>query len=385
MIISNAKIILEKKVISGSLVIEEGQIKAIQEGGTPPHGTALDIHGAYLAPGIIELHSHGAAGCDFLDGGAEPILQAAKAHLAHGVTTLLATTLACPLETLIAFFSSFREVVSQDVGNLYGIHLEGPFFSLQEKGAQEERFIIPINESFYNTVLSEAGSLIKRWSLAPELEGAEKMLDDLRDTGILFSAAHTSATYDDISRAYDHGLTMLTHFYSGMSGIKREKGRRILGAIESGYLIDDLYVELICDGYHLPPELLNMIFKLKKHEKITATSDSMRAAGMPDGPSVLGPKDNGLDVIVEDGVAKLLDRSAYAGSVTIGNKMAGTLFEKAGRTMPEIFNFLSLNPARALGLEETKGSIEIGKDADLIVFDDEFNIQNVFLKGERRI
>ncbi len=385
MIISNAKIILEKKVISGSLVIEEGKIKAIQEGGTPPHGTALDIHGAYLAPGIIELHSHGAAGCDFLDGGAEPILQAAKAHLAHGVTTLLATTLACPLETLIEFFSSFREVVSQDVGNLYGIHLEGPFFSLQEKGAQEERFIIPINESFYNTVLSEAGSLIKRWSLAPELEGAEKMLDDLRDTGILFSAAHTSATYDDISRAYDHGLTMLTHFYSGMSGIKREKGRRILGAIESGYLIDDLYVELICDGYHLPPELLNMIFKLKKHEKITATSDSMRAAGMPDGPSVLGPKDNGLDVIVEDGVAKLLDRSAYAGSVTIGNKMAGTLFEKAGRTMPEIFNFLSLNPARALGLEETKGSIEIGKDADLIVFDDEFNIQNVFLKGERRI
>lgn len=385
MIISNAKIILEKKVISGSLVIEEGKIKAIQEGGTPPHGTALDIHGAYLAPGIIELHSHGAAGCDFLDGGAEPILQAAKAHLAHGVTTLLATTLACPLETLIEFFSSFREVVSQDVGNLYGIHLEGPFFSLQEKGAQEERFIIPINESFYNTVLSEAGSLIKRWSLAPELEGAEKMLDDLRDTGILFSAAHTSATYDDISRAYDHGLTMLTHFYSGMSGIKREKGRRILGAIESGYLIDDLYVELICDGYHLPPELLNMIFKLKKHEKITATSDSMRAAGMPDGPSVLGPKDNGLDVIVEDGVAKLLDRSAYAGSVTIGNKMAGTLFEKAGRTMPEIFNFLSLNPARALGLEETKGSIEIGKDADLIVLDDEFNIQNVFLKGERRI
>ena len=301
------------------------------------------------------------------------------------MTTLLATTLACPLETLIAFFSSFREAVSQDTGNLYGIHLEGPFFSLQEKGAQEERFIIPINESFYNTVLSEAGSLIKRWSLAPELEGAEKMLDDLRDTGILFSAAHTSATYDDISRAYDHGLTMLTHFYSGMSGIKREKGRRILGAIESGYLIDNLYVELICDGYHLPPELLNMIFKLKKHEMITATSDSMRAAGMPDGPSVLGPKENGLDVIVEDGVAKLLDRSAYAGSVTIGNKMAGTLFEKAGRTMPEIFNFLSLNPARALGLDETKGSIEIGKDADLIVLDDEFNIQNVFLKGERRI
>ena len=144
-------------------------------------------------------------------------------------------------------------------------------------------------------------------------------------------------------------------------------------------------MELICDGYHLPPELLNMIFKLKKHEMITATSDSMRAAGMPDGPSVLGPKENGLDVIVEDGVAKLLDRSAYAGSVTIGNKMAGTLFEKAGRTMPEIFNFLSLNPARALGLDETKGSIEIGKDADLIVLDDEFNIQNVFLKGERRI
>ena len=216
MIISNAKIILEKKVISGSLVIEDGKIKAIHEGGAPLYGTALDIHGAYLAPGIIELHSHGAAGCDFLDGGAEPILQAAKAHLAHGVTTLLATTLACPLETLIAFFSSFREAVSQDTGNLYGIHLEGPFFSLQEKGAQEERFIIPINESFYNTVLSEAGSLIKRWSLAPELEGAEKMLDDLRDTGILFSAAHTSATYDDILifmwSSYATAITCLLSF-----------------------------------------------------------------------------------------------------------------------------------------------------------------------------
>lgn len=383
MVLENARIILKDEVIPGSVEIEGHLIRRISTEPIPG-APRLDLKWKYLAPGIVELHSHGGGGYDFLDNDDEAIAKASECHLMHGVTSILPTAVSASDEALFSFIERFNGIDRNVHRNIIGIHLEGPFFSQEEKGAQEERFIRPVDIEYCKKVLDMAKGNIKRWSFAPELEGSDVMMDILRKEGIMLSAAHTSATYDDISRAFDHGLRMLTHFYSGMSTIKRVNGRRILGTVESGYLIDELYTEIIPDGYHLPPDLLRLIFRLKRNDRITGCSDSMRAAGMGEGPSILGPRDNGLDVIVEDGVAKLPDRSAYAGSVAIGDSMARTLRRALSLPLPDIFRILSLQPAEALGIAGSKGSIEEGKDADLIVLSDDLETEIVFLGGERR-
>ena len=267
------------------------------------------------------------------------------------------------------------------------IHPTSSEYILRGHSSQQRRkvrFIRAVDIPYTMSILEKAEGTERRGAFAPELDGAEEFMDRLNAEGVMLSAAHTSAAYDDISRAYDHGLKMLTHFYSGMSTITKDKGEKILGTVESGYLIDDLYTEIIQDGYHLPPELLKFIFRFKRNDRITGCSDSMRAAGMGEGPSILGPKENGLDVIVEDGVAKLPDRTAYAGSVAVGDTMARVLRSALGLTMPEIFRILSLQSAAALGIDNMKGSIEKGKDADIIVLDENLETRMVFLNGKRR-
>ena len=383
MILENAKIILKDKVIDGSVRIDGASIAEVSEGYIGKD-ERIDIKGKYLAPGIIELHSHGGGGYDFLDDDDEAITKASDAHLEHGVTSILPTAVSTSDDALFRFIDRYLGIDKNIHPNLIGIHLEGPFFSVKEKGAQEDRFIRPIDIGYAMKVLERAEGAVRRWSFAPELDGADEFMEKLNAEGVMLSAAHTSATYDDISRAYDHGLRMLTHFYSGMSTITRIDGRRVLGAVESGYLIDDLYTEIIPDGHHLPPELLKFIFRFKRNDRITGCSDSMRAAGMGEGPSILGPQENGLDVIVEDGVAKLPDRTAYAGSVAVGDTMARVLRSALGLTMPEIFRILSLQSAAALGIDNMKGSIEKGKDADIIVLDENLETRMVFLNGKRR-
>lgn len=179
-------------------------------------------------------------------------------------------------------------------------------------------------------ILEHAQGCIARWSLAPELPGALQMADRLVPLGIVLSAGHTAATYDEMSAAYDHGVRHLTHFYSGMSTIVRKGGFRVLGVVESGYLIDGLSVELIADGMHLPPPLLKMILKCKDHEKICLCTDSMRGAGMPDGPSILGSLKDGQQVIIEDGIAKMPDRTCFAGSVATDDRLVRVMVQKAG-------------------------------------------------------
>ena len=268
-----------------------------------------------------------------------------------------------------------------DCARMPGAHLEGPYFDMVEKGAQDPRYIRNPEPEHYEAFLESAGDLVKRWSVAPELPGAMKFIEDIVKQGIVVSAAHTAATYDIISQAYDKGLNLLTHFYSGMSTITRRGGFRVLGAVESGYLIDGMNIELICDGSHLPPELLKMIFKLKDHRRIIACSDSMRGAGMPDGPSVLGPKKNGTDCIIEDGIAKMPDRSCFAGSVATGDRLARTLHKTVGLGLDEVTRILCLQPAAIIGMDREIGSIEEGKKADLVVCDDNITIKQVFIGG----
>lgn len=388
--ILRGRLVFKDRIVSGFIRVCGGLVAEVSESAmVPREGEVLcDFGDDYIMPGFVDLHTHGSGGCDFMDGTAADIIHAATDLASHGTTTCLPTTLTCSDDDMFLFLSNLREVVSmQEEGRLPscaripGTHFEGPYFDMVEKGAQDPRYIRDPSPSHYNALLDAAGGLVKRWSVAPERPGAMEFIRNMVKQDILVSAAHTAATYDVMSEAYDNGLKMLTHFYSGMSTITRRGGFRVLGAVESGYLIDGMNLELICDGSHLPPELLKMIFKLKDHRRITACSDSMRGAGMPDGPSVLGPRHNGTECVIEDGIAKMPDRTCFAGSVATGDRLARTLHCTMGLAMDEVSRILCLQPAALIGMDGEIGSIEKGKKADLVVCDDNIRIRNVFIGG----
>jgi N-acetylglucosamine-6-phosphate deacetylase len=231
---------------------------------------------------------------------------------------------------------------------------------------------------FAKNVIAAGEGAIIRWSIAPELPGAMETGDFLNEHGVLLSIAHTDAMYDDITEAAKHGYTHMTHFYSGMSQMKRVNAFRVLGAVECGYLMDNINIELIADGMHLPPELLRLILKLKPHDKITLVTDSMRGAGMPEGPSILGSLKDGLPVILEGGIAKLPDRSAFAGSIATMDQLVRNAVA-AGCSLEDAVSMASAVPARILNLP--KGKLEAGMDADLVVFDDAITVKAVFTRG----
>ena len=389
--ILKGRLVLKHKVVKGSVRLDGQEIREVREktADIPEGEQVIDYGDAFIMPGFVDTHTHGSGGFDFMDGTAEDIIGAAESHARHGTTTCLPTTLTSSDDDMLLFLKNLREVhTMQEEGKLEtcarmpGSHFEGPYFDMVEKGAQDPRYIMDPVPEHYNKLLEAADGLVRRWSVAPERPGAMQFIDDMVKHGILVSGAHTAATYDVVSEAFDHGLSLLTHFYSGMSTITRRGGFRVLGTVESGYLIDGLNIELICDGSHLPPELLKMIFKLKDHGSIIACSDSMRGAGMPDGPSILGPKHNGTACIIEDGIAKMPDRTCFAGSVATGDRLARTLHKIVGLEMDEVSRILCLQPAELIGMEKEIGSIEAGKKADLVVCNDNIDIKEVYIGGK---
>ena len=390
-IFTNARIVLPDTILDDHyLSVKNGVIESIGK-GTPDREqlnscTTVDCGGQYLSPGFIDIHCHGGGGADFMDGHMEDILTAARAHLIHGTTGICPTTLTCSDEELFTFFESFRQAreVTEQMPHLLGIHLEGPYFSPAQAGAQPPKYLVHPRPEHYHEILRRGQGNIVRWSAAPELPGALELGDELAGKGIKVSMGHSDAGFEDIVNAMEHGYSQITHFYSAMSTITRKRGRRVLGLIECGYLFDRLKVEIIADGIHLPPELLKLILKCKNHDDICLVTDSMRGAGMPDGPSLLGSKKNGVPVIIEDGIANMPDFSSFAGSVATTDRLVRVMVQKAGLPVWEAVKMASLNPAFFLGIQETYGSIQPGKSADLLIFDDDIRISSVYVSGIRQ-
>ena len=390
-IFTNARIVLPDTILDDHyLSVKNGVIESIGK-GTPDRKqlnscTTVDCGGQYLSPGFIDIHCHGGGGADFMDGHMEDILTAARAHLIHGTTGICPTTLTCSDEELFTFFESFRQAreVTEQMPHLLGIHLEGPYFSPAQAGAQPPKYLVHPRPEHYHEILRRGQGNIVRWSAAPELPGALELGDELAGKGIKVSMGHSDAGFEDIVNAMEHGYSQITHFYSAMSTITRKRGRRVLGLIECGYLFDRLKVEIIADGIHLPPELLKLILKCKNHDDICPVTDSMRGAGMPDGPSLLGSKKNGVPVIIEDGIANMPDFSSFAGSVATTDRLVRVMVQKAGLPVWEAVKMASLNPASFLGIQETYGSIQPGKSADLLIFDDDIRISSVYVSGIRQ-
>ncbi|WP_024737433.1 N-acetylglucosamine-6-phosphate deacetylase [Enterocloster asparagiformis] len=376
------------EINDGYLTVSDGIIERIGK-GTPPAlddgYRRVDLNHHILSPGFIDTHTHGAGGADFMDGTLEAFLTACRMHLTHGTTSIMPTSMSCFDDELFQLFDCFEQAkpIRENMPHLLGLHLEGPYFSPEQAGAQPaECMTVPFPHHF-DKIIGRSGGNIRRWSSAPEVPGVIELGDTLIKLGILPSIAHSDADYDVVRKAFDAGYHHLTHFYSGMSTIHRKNGYRILGVVESGYLLDDMHIEIICDGIHLPPELLELIFKLKDHDHITLVTDSMRAAGMPEGPTVLGSLKYNFQCVAENGVAKMPDRSCFAGSTATADRMIRVLVKQLHMPLWDAVKFMTQNPAKLCHIFDWTGSLSVGKNADLLVFDSDINIEQVYVSGVR--
>ena len=383
--IINGTIITGGESFIGNVVLKNGVIDYVgtEDPQVSDDVRVIDAKGLYVSPGFIDMHTHGAGGADFMDGTVDAYLTAARMHAVHGTTLLYPTTLTSTNEALFASFETYRkaEEMNMDGARFGGMHLEGPYFSPVYAGAQDPRYLRNPRPEEYLEILDRCPALA-RWSFAPELEGAEEFAAELKKRGIVASIGHTNATFQECDAAYKSGADLMTHFYSCMSTVSRRNAFRYAGTIEYGYIQDGMNLEIIADGIHVPQDLLHLLLKIKGVERLALVTDSMRAAGMPEGPSILGPLSDGQEVIVEDGVAKLMDKSAFAGSVATADRLVRTMVQIAGCSITDSVRMITENPARIMGISDRKGSLKAGMDADLVIFDENINVRNTIIEGK---
>ncbi|TCC99428.1 N-acetylglucosamine-6-phosphate deacetylase [Pedobacter hiemivivus] len=383
--IINGQIITPYRIIkNGTLLINGHQIEAIEEGDIEAADYELiDAKGNYVSPGFIDIHIHGGGGHDFMDATEEAYLKIAEIHATYGTTAMAPTTLTCAKEDLLKAIDLYKSTNAKNTkgAQFIGMHLEGPYFALSQSGAQDPRYIRNPDLEEYKEVIAYGAEAIKRWSVAPELPGAIEMGKYLKSHGIIAAIAHTDAIYEEVLEAVENGYSLATHLYSAMSGVTRRNTYRYAGVIESAFLIDAMDVEIIADGIHLPAPLLKLVYKIKGPDRIALITDAMRGAGMPEGESILGNKDTGLKVIIENGVAIMADRSSFAGSVATTDRLVRTMVQMADIPLVEAVRMMSRTPATIMGVENTKGTLTVGKDADVLIFDENINIKTTMING----
>lgn len=384
-LLKNANIITPYDIKrNSSLVIEDGKIADIFNEeilNEESYDKTIDVEGKYLSPGFIDIHNHGNFGHDAMEGTHEALDTMADFHIKNGVTSYLATTMTEHSDKIKSAVKNIGEYVtsgsndSKIKSQVLGIYLEGPYFSMEKKGAQPPQYIKNPNVYEIKELIELSKDTIKVIALAPELEGAKEVIKCLKQKGITISAGHTNATFDETKIGIDLGITQATHLYNGMRAYShREPG--IIGAV----LTDERVVcEVICDGIHLHSGAMDLAVKMKGKDGIILISDAMMATGLKDGKYELG----GQDVYVKEGAARLED-GTLAGSTLTLNKAVYNMVHIVKVSLEDAVRMASLNPAKTIGVDDRKGSIEVGKDADLIIFDEDLDILKAIVKGNVR-
>lgn len=358
----------------GSVLISNGKILEVTNSDLAVIGAkVIDVKGMNIVPGFVGMHIHGGNGHDFTEGTVEAFETATKAHLKHGATTVFPTLSSTTIDN-IGTCAELCEELMKSNKVIKGLHIEGPYLNPKMASAQWADVLKePVKEEYVGLV--EKYSCIKRWDISPEVNGGHEFGKYISSKGILAAITHTEAEFDEIKSAFNAGFTHAAHFYNAMPGFHKRREYKYEGTVESVYLMDDMSVEVIADGKHLPATILKLVYKLKGVERTCLVTDALKY-------SAYNGTINDSRYIIENDVCRLADGSSLAGSLATMDTLVATMVNKAGIPVEDVVRMASETPARIMGLEDCKGSLQKGKDADIVVLDDNMNVRCVFSYGE---
>ena len=360
----------------GSVLIRDGKILEVTNCDLAVIGAQLiDVKGMYVLPGGVEIHAHGGGGRDFMECTEDAFRTAVRTHMKYGTTSIFPTLSSSTVPMIEQAAETCTRLMEEKDSPILGLHLEGHYLNIAMAGGQIPENIKNPDPNEYIPIV-ENWSCIKRWDAAPELPGAMQFGKYITAKGILASVAHTQAEFADIRTAYEAGYTHATHFYNAMPGFHKRREYKYEGTVESIYLLDDMTVEVVADGIHVPPTILRLIYKIKGVERTCLITDALACAAS-DSKEAFAPR-----VIIEDGVCKLADHSALAGSVATMDRLIRTMVQKAEIPLADAVRMASETPAKIMGVFDRKGSLQKGKDADIIVMDEDLNVRAVWATGK---
>ena len=347
----------------GSVIVEDGKIAEVSNNNFAIEGAEIiDAKGCDIVPGGIEMHVHGGGGRDFMEGEEEAFRVAIDAHMQYGTTSIFPTLSSSTVPMIEKACETCTKLMAEPNSPILGLHLEGPYFNPKQAGAQIPEWIkAPVKEEY--EYLLEKWPCLKRWDEAPELEGSHEFIKCCCKHGVLPSIGHTRAKYNEVAAANELGMTHATHFYNAMPVVYKNREFKETGTVESIFALENMTVEMIADGIHVPPVMLRMIYQIKGVERTALITDALACAASKD-DTAFDPR-----VVLEDGVCKLADRSALAGSIATMDRLVRTCVQQAGIPMEDACRMISETPAKIMGVYDRKGSLEKGKDADIIFFD----------------
>lgn len=373
MLIKNCNIIYLDKIENGSLLIEDGKIKKINPTNFDSDNI-LDANGLYISPGFIDVHIHGAGGYDTMDGTVDALNTIAKTIVKHGTTSFTPTTMTVSTKAIQKSMRVIKQLKEEgtDGANILGAHLEGPFVSPEAIGAQNPNYLLAPSISAYNEMVKDCEDAVISITLAPEVDGAKELIKYLSEKGVVCSIGHTKASYEQAMEAIKYGARHSTHLYNAMTPLNH-RAPGVVGAIFDS----NITTETISDGIHISYPALRIAYKQKGTDKVLLVTDAMMACCMPDGEYSLG----GQDVTVTNSAARLKSGS-LAGSVLTLDKAVRNVYKNSNYPLNEIVKMASYNGAKHCKVDDHKGLIKEGYDADLILFDDDINIEKVFVSGK---
>lgn len=360
----------------GSVLISDGKILEVTNSDLAVIGAkVIDAKGMYIVPGYVSMHSHGGGGHDFTEATPEAFQAATEAHLKHGATTIFPTLSSSSFDTIRQAVETCEQLMAAGNGQIQGLHIEGPYLNRKMAGKQWEDCLKDPDPNEYLPLL-DSTTCIKRWDISPELPGAHEFAHETTSRGILTAITHTEAEYDEIKAAYQAGFTHAAHFYNAMPGFHKRREYKYEGTVESIYLLDDMTVEVVADGIHVPPTILRLVYKIKGVERTCLITDALACAAS-ESQEAFDPR-----VIIEDGVCKLADHSALAGSIATMDRLIRTMVQKADIPLADAVRMASETPAKIMGVYDRKGSLQKGKDADIVVLDDNLKVRAVWSMGK---
>ena len=375
--IVNGKVFLDGSFQEKTIGVEGGCIRILPKDGALEEGAKVyDAEGKKVVPGFLDIHTHGAGGVEVNAATAEGLGKIGQFMATQGTTSWLCSVLTDTKEQTLWCIDEFKKhkKLENDGADLLGIHLEGPFLAKEFKGAMPEHLLRDADVELLKEYQEAAEGNIRYLTVSPEIEGIVDAIPAVRDLGIVVAIGHSGADYDTSMKAIENGAASCTHIFNAMKLLHQHFPAIMGAAMES-----DIYCEAICDGRHLHPGVVRLLIKTKGLDRVVAITDSIMAAGLPDGNYKLGVN----DVVVVDGDAKLASNGVRAGSTLTTGQALKNIMKFTGRPIEEVLQLLTVNPAKLIGVFDKKGSIADGKDADLVILDEENNVKDTFVRGKQ--